>query len=511
MSNRLRVAACALLLTASSFAGTIIHVPANQPTIQAGINAASNGDTVLVAPGTYYENINFIGKAITVKSSSGTKVTIIDGSQNGPVVMFNHSEGNGSVLSGFTIQNGVTLNIPSGGGGIAIQVASPIIKSNVITNNTGCTGIGIGINGGSPIVQNNVITKNKQTTCTGGGGGGINISGSNAQILNNVISNNTLPDTSGGGGIVLLAPGTVLIQGNLIIGNVASGGSGSYGGGIDANDAFSNLSIVQNVIVGNHALTGGGIAWSNPVTAIVDNTIANNDAPNGGSAVFSDGFYKTLAFENNILVAAQGQSALLCANNDVVAPSLFASNDVYSSGGAAYAGTCTDHTGKYGNISSDPIFVNSKANNYRLKGGSPAIDSGNNLAPQLTSKDFAGNPRIINGNDLATAIVDIGAYEFVPVVLAPKSLGFGLQAVGSTTSKTVKLTNAQNKLLNVSSYTVPTGYSVSGCGSSIAAFTSCTLTIMFHPLTSGTFKGSLVVNDDAGNSPQTVPLSGSAH
>lgn len=75
----------------------------------------------------------------------------------------------------------------------------------------------------------------------------------------------------------------------------------------------------------------------------------------------------------------------------------------------------------------------------------------------------------------------------------------------------MKLTNAQNKALNVSSYTVPIGYSVSGCGSTIAAFTSCTLAIKFHPLTSGPFKGSLVVKDDAGNSPQTVSLSGSAH
>src|SRR5215472_6689016 len=121
----------------------------------------------------------------------------------------------------------------------------------------------------------------------------------------------------------------------------------------------------------------------------------------------------------------------------------------------------------------------------------------------MPTTDLAGSPRIINGNGGSTAIVDMGAYEFVPVVLVPKSLSFGLQAVGSTTSKTVMLTNAQNKVLNISSYSVPTGYLVTGCGKSLAAFTSCTPTITFHPLTTGTFKGSLIVKDDAGNSPQT--------
>ena len=79
-----------LLLTSAlpAAAGKTIHVPADQPTIQAAINAASNGDTVLVSPGTYFENINFIGKAITVKSASGPAVTIIDGSNSGPVATF---------------------------------------------------------------------------------------------------------------------------------------------------------------------------------------------------------------------------------------------------------------------------------------------------------------------------------------------------------------------------------------------------------------------------------------
>jgi hypothetical protein len=86
----------------SSRAQTTITVPTNYPTIQSAINAANNGDTVLVAPGTYVENINFNGKAVTVTSSNGAGATIIDGNHNGTVVTFNHSETLSSVLSGFT-------------------------------------------------------------------------------------------------------------------------------------------------------------------------------------------------------------------------------------------------------------------------------------------------------------------------------------------------------------------------------------------------------------------------
>src|ERR1700732_1774738 len=100
-----------------ALAGNTIHVPADQPTIQAGINAAINGDTVLVSPGTYFENINFNGKAITVKSAGGPAVSVIDGQQLGPVVEFATSETRNSVLRGFTLQNGHGhINNSRGGG-----------------------------------------------------------------------------------------------------------------------------------------------------------------------------------------------------------------------------------------------------------------------------------------------------------------------------------------------------------------------------------------------------------
>jgi hypothetical protein len=91
------------------------------------------------------------------------------------------------------------------------------------------------------------------------------------------------------------------------------------------------------------------------------------------------------------------------------------------------------------------------------------------------------------------AIVDIGAYDFIPVVFSPEGLNFGVQPVGSSTSKAITLTNAQNKVLNLFSISVATGYSVRGCGASLAAFTSCTLTVTLHPLTATTFEESLLV------------------
>src|SRR6266849_5617392 len=125
--------AAVVLSVDAAKAQSTIQVPANFPTIQSAINAASNGDTVLVAPGTYTENINFNGKAITLTSSGGPSVSIIDGGAQGSVVTFNHSETTSSQLSGFTIRNGLRNGMD--GAGILILNGSPTITRNVITAN----------------------------------------------------------------------------------------------------------------------------------------------------------------------------------------------------------------------------------------------------------------------------------------------------------------------------------------------------------------------------------------
>jgi len=292
----------------------------------------------------------------------------------------------------------------------------------------------------------------------------------------------------------------VLVENNVITGN--SGSAVTF-----INDSVAI--IVQNLIYKN----GQGIylspSYGTAGSVIVSNTVVDNGGTQA-SALLAGGFDSSAQIADNLFVDASGLTAVYCDNTYTAAPPTFSSNDAYSSG-ASWAGSCAAETGTNGNISADPLFVKASANNYRILAGSPAIDAGNNSAPYLPNTDFAGNTRIVNGNGGSTAIVDMGAYEFLPVTLTPKTLNFGLQAVGSTTIKTVTLTNAQNKSLNISSEMVPTGYKVSGCGTSVGAFSSCSLTVTFHPLTTGLFKGMLTVKDDAGNSPQNVSLSGSAH
>jgi hypothetical protein len=106
-----------------------LHVPAQYPTIQTGITAAADGDTVLVAPGIYTETINFQGREIVVKSELGADSTKIiwAGQQN--VVTFNHNEASGAVLEGFTIRNDYPAMF-AGVGVVCSTGTAPVIRNN---------------------------------------------------------------------------------------------------------------------------------------------------------------------------------------------------------------------------------------------------------------------------------------------------------------------------------------------------------------------------------------------
>ena len=233
-ANAVGSAALAFAFALGAEAQTTIRVPLNYPTIQAAINAAANGDTVLVAPGTYVENINFSGKAITVTSESGPEITLIDGNRADSVVKFISGEGRSSVLSGFTVLNGRSgFDTPGfgDGGGIWIRNSSPTITGNIIANNRACDGLGISASFSSPLIRGNTIVNNVHEGCSGGNGGGISVGGaSSAEIIENVIASN-FQYSANGGGISLFAAGNPIIRGNIIKGNTATGLSPCASGG----------------------------------------------------------------------------------------------------------------------------------------------------------------------------------------------------------------------------------------------------------------------------------------
>jgi Right handed beta helix region len=513
----LTASAFLLVLVATAQAKTI-NVPADQKTIQAAINAATDGDTVSVSPGTYVENINFNGKAIQVVSTDGPSMTTIDGNQAGPTATFVSGESSSSVLSGFTITNGyagIGLSSPYDGGGIAIQASSPTISGNVITGNAACNaGGGIYVGFAAPLIQNNVISHNTQSGCSGGvGGGGIALGGAGAaQVIGNQIMNNSW--TSGdGGGIVMDAAGTPLIENNLIQGNTATGVSpAALGGGIAMyND--SDPVIVQNLIINNTADRGAGVSLSVPFGSmgpvLVNNTIANNSATQSASAVYATGFDSDSEFYNNLMIASGATNAVTCDTTYSAAPPTFQNNDGYS-GGAAFAGSCSGVVGSSANISADPLFNNPSVGDYTLQYASSAIDVGLNSAPDLPSTDFDGQPRIVAGHQGDAPIVDMGAYELQGGVHAlPSTLSFPTEPETSHTSMVVTLYNVTDTAVTIQSVVTSGDYSqTNNCPASLPGMSNCQITVTFVPTAVGERDGNLTISDSDSSSPQVVPLNG---
>ena len=436
LSLRLAELSCTLFCFAAPlYAQKTIHIPADQPTIQAGINAAANGDTVLVFPGTYYENIDFKGKGITVTSSGGAAVTIIDGSAADPVVTFQNGEKRDSVISGLTIRNGgASANYYNGPSGIGVYGAGPTILNNNITGNS-CLGIDVSF--GSAHIQGNTISNNTTSNGFCDFGGGVTLRGNggtggntHSDIVSNVIENNHVPQADAGA-ITLWAAEGSLIQSNIIRNN-----AGGYAGAIYSANT-DGLSIVGNLIYGNVNTSaqfdsGGALAILPPggsvgpfIGIIAGNTITGNSSPPSINAddpspteVMLEGNLGQYIMVNNLIVSSSAtRPAMACGtvyNYLSLTPLVFDHNDIYNAQGPAYGGACPtprDSAGFYGNISVDPLFVNAAATNFHLLAGSPAIDAGNNSAPLMPSLDLDGAVRVLDASGKGRAVVDMGAYE----------------------------------------------------------------------------------------------------
>ncbi|GEM_PF-6710826 len=373
--------------------GTLIHVPADMATIQGAINSAFSGSRILVAPGFYRENVDFLDKDIKLVSEEGPEVTIIDGNRAAPAVTIGNRQSRESLLSGFTIQNGDAY------GAVFVRRSYPIVTGNFLTS-TSCGGGGIGIEDGEPIIQANTLKGNENPLCpTGGIGAGGWMSA--AQILDNVVYDNA--GAIGGSG----RPGhPTVIRGNILFENrFFSEGYGYFCiDAIAAIVAMNDSVVTQNVVFDNYGVCSGGI-WATGNAVITNNTVVGNSGREG-SQLYLDFFTGRVA--NNIF-AGEGTAPIVYCERST--PSMFNFNDLFNPTGMLIGDECPiDLT----NIPADPQFVDASYGDFRLNPGSPVVDRGDNSVPELTDFDIDGVDRIVDGDANGQAVVDMGAHEFAP-------------------------------------------------------------------------------------------------
>jgi len=244
------------LLPASALAQNTWFVPDDFPTIQAGIDGSVNGDTVIVRDGTYFENINFNGMAITLKSENGPTTTMIDGNQMGSVVRIESGEGSDSVFEGFTVTNGSALE----GGGMYCYGASPTLENCTFTNNTALYyGGGMFCYHSSPTLENCTFTDNMASN---GGGMYCYSYYSSSPTLTNCIFINNMADDGGG---MLCIDSSPTLDNCTFTNNTAT----RWGGGMYCY--FSSSPTLTNCILwDNHANSGLEIGEdSNSTTTVI--------------------------------------------------------------------------------------------------------------------------------------------------------------------------------------------------------------------------------------------------
>ena len=374
---------CITLISPATVTAEIIRIPADRPTIQAGIDAAVDGDTVLVADGTYTgngnRNIDFLGKAITVRSENGPTYCRIDngGEEGYRIFHFHSGESRDTVLEGFGIEGGCAVEK---GGGILCEGASPIIRGNIIRGNITYSaggfllgGGGIACYDGSPLITENTIKFNVGDVngggiycgpgCTatitdniiegnfvdgffeGGNGGGIGANGASVVIRNNILRDNTA--TEYGSGICCYYDCAVDISENLVTGGQIAGaiflsdctgsfsgndviGNAGYWGTITCDD--SSITIANNIINDNGAgISISAWSWQPNAGAFEENTRSDTDrgasmievtnntiSENNGPGIYVSGDMNRPVIRGNFISGnstSQGGGGIRCTND----------------------------------------------------------------------------------------------------------------------------------------------------------------------------------------------------
>jgi len=342
-------------------------------TVQAGIDSAAEGDTVLVQPGTYHEMIVFRGRNVVVQSASGPQSTILDASGlGGRVVRFENGEVRASVLEGFTITHGV--------GGIIVLKSQPSLIGNIITNNDAGSGNGGGLwlsadtfNPWFPFIKGNWISNNHAEN-----GGGIGFGPRMIpELYDNHIDGNEAGNGNGGGIYLSGSDSSPDISGNFILNNRA----GDHGGGIYAE--FSQqvgglrIKVTLNLISGNLASgrtqtgnSGGAIWLSRSYAAVDNNTIVGNtgDGPSegyGAGIVMADAGAPVI--EKNVIAFNLKGGAIWCEEGVLAT---IRNNLTWQNSGGDSVGVCPAWQHSEGNVVDNPYFCDMAAADFTVASNS---------------------------------------------------------------------------------------------------------------------------------------------
>jgi hypothetical protein len=342
-----------VLILATSATTRIIHVPEDFITIQEGIDASQNGDTVLVGPGEYHGYFIIDNHNILLTSSNGPDTTNIYG-----FCILRYGIDSTCVIRGLCFIG--TENQYSAPLITCYRGITPKIEGNFLRNNLAP---GIESHGGNPIIRGNIIRNN----WVRGNGGGISLGfpdypSDNSEISRNIICHNraglTVHGDGLGGGIYIM--GNAKIFYNLIYDNTASEPLyGGDGGGIWRGQLLGDT---------GHA------------TIISHNTICNNIATLNGNHGRGGGLF----FSSN-----GDQDSLIVVNNIIafnywggnVKGLPFDSMYFYWNYNLIYGDTAMGFPHGEHDIFLDPMFIDTAYENYHLLAGSPCIDAGDPSSP----------------------------------------------------------------------------------------------------------------------------------
>jgi hypothetical protein len=349
----------------------ILHVPADHSTIGAAIAASANGDTVLVANGTYTgdgnRDLDFTGKQILLESESGPDSTILtcQGTITEPHrgFYFHNSEDSTSIISGFKVTGGIAIH--NGGGAICCEEASPYLKNCIFTINTAFNANGGAIaclTNSSPIFCNCKITHNSALSSNiyAQGGGLYCGDNSSPNIIDCIFSNNRVsgqyPMGPQNGGAIMIGTGSSPI----IIGGTFN----------------NNLCICY----------GGAICCMNPGSPqIVDCTFNENIAEGyGGAVAVLDSNYATISdchFQDHLIYGSGAGIGFYYATGTVNGCS-FINNTAHGDGAGVY---CYE--------SSVSLYNNVFTNDTSCQGGSVCFINSTNCSVSgcRIENNFAGN------------------------------------------------------------------------------------------------------------------------